>query len=191
MYVTRISNTFRSAITNEILTESRDTTDEYFIETEGYVIWLTTTILYFMVQSIFISKIKQHLMCCCPTGTFLSSYITLKDGWTIFNSLLKESVHRVLSFCLSILQDSSTVLGICMPNLWVRLQYLDLTLYIIQSHLLSMSGFHHAKDSFVSILLSTAYSSVIKGSPYMIYFNGFQGVSLSFRLTSRLPPFII
>ena len=165
--------------------------NKYVIEEGGSVIWPPATIIASMVKSIFISNIKWHLLCWYPTGTFSSSFRTLKYSWKCLNYLLMALLKRLFTFWSSSLKASSKVLGIWMPNLWVRFQQLTLTLDIIQSRLLSVSGVHHLKDDYVVILFATSCSTLIKGYHFLRSFNGFQDVSPPFHLTINYQPFAI
>ena len=77
-----------------------------------------------------------------------------------------------------------------MKKLWVHFQYLALTLDIIRSRFLSVSGAHHAKYGSSAILFATTYSTVITKSPSLTSFNGLQYVYLSFHLTRNFHPFV-
>ena len=79
----------------------------------------------------FSGKIHIYIKDKVTFDVLVPRFYNLKVWLVIFNSLLMESVHRVFILCLSSLWASSIVLGICVPNLWVRFQYLSLTLDII------------------------------------------------------------
>ena len=102
-----------------------------------------------------------------------------------------ESHHNVSPFYLSIIFACWTDLGNWIPNLWVRIQYLDFTFAIILFCFFKTYGTHQANSGSADIRDWTQYFATCTGYDSFISLRDTQVVIPYFHCTSIFHPAVV
>ena len=181
-------------MSNMILTESRDTTEEQVSDMGVSVVCPpeTNLALHLKFSPIFTSNIIWHLICSYPGGMCSTSFPqTSKAGLTFLISLHIASHHCESPFSWSRHLASSTDLGIRISNLWVLSQYFDLTFDMIWFLFINVYGTHQAKSGSMAIFAATGYSAVCTGYDSLRSFSDTQFVLPSFHCARSSHPLVV
>ena len=87
--------------------------------------------------------------------------------------------------------NSSTDLGIQIPNLWVLSKYFDFTFDMIRFLFFNVYGTHQANAGSMVIFAATAYSAVCTGKDSLRSFNDIQFVLPSFHCARSSHPVVV
>ena len=148
-----------------ILTESLETDDGVIILCPPAII------LAFLLKfsPIFMSNMTWQSTYWNPGGIYILFPSNISNAmWTLFISWRIVDHHKVSLLILSSFIASSTLLGIIIPNLCVRVQYLASTLAIVLVLFLITKGIHHAKAGSSAIYFWIAKSARSTGYDWLM-----------------------